>query len=630
MKTRITKWTFWLLLLILNFGVNAQNIITTTDPSFVGVCDGIATVDTSLIGVTTWNWQQDSVNVLQTDGLSFTNLCPGDYFLTYVNAQLETVYVDFTIINPNSTPCDSAFMANVTAMLAGIDASSSISCDGSMTALVTGIDGFGCTWSSNNGTILDPWSLTQNNLCPGQYTATIHTSCLLTLTVNIGIGTNPCDTSTLSAVLTPTNTNPDWCYGMMGIEVTGGVAPYNFISSNGASLGNQSSSDPLFEALCAGTYTITLFDAQNCVVVLTDTVEIDTNLTNPCTNSSFAVEMVATSVSEAGACDGSITAVAQGGTEPYTYWWLSGVTTPTLDNACSSVYTATVIDGIGCVIYASGYVGTIYDSTSITLDLDGYVLPVAVTASGECDGNASVIVYGGVAPYTFLFSDGSTNSSATNLCEGLQNVIVTDAEGSVLNIDFLIPVNIFTTDNFGDSTIVDSVYNTALTDCVINYSMVDSAYIMDYIILPNDSIFVTWGVIYGDSSVTITDYYALNLSSTPGVYMFALQIYCPNKSLGNFLTAYDQIYYDAAFAGIEKLSKTDLSVYPNPFNDQLIISLDNNQTSLVSITDIAGQEVYRNRYNCSFITIDVRSLSHGTYLLTVNNGTSVMTRKIIK
>lgn len=538
MERKITNWKFWVFLLTLNFGVNAQNIITTTQTSTNNACDGTATVNPNMIGASTWNWQQDSVNVLQVGGTTISNLCPGPYFLTFVDSLSNTIYVNFNIVGPN-----------------------------------------------------------------------------------------PCSNTTLSGTISSgPSTDSVNCNGNIVLNVSGGVSPYQF-QLNGIVYTNS-----VISNLCSGTYVCTVVDNQGCSIMLTGVVGGSGNNSNPCANTMMFAQINTTNTSAAGVCDGSISAFATGGVTPYTYTWNNGVTINTLTNVCSDVYTVMVSDNNGCVVSATGYVGYAFDSTIVTMNLNGYVIPTGTSADGVCDGTASVIVYGGVAPYSFLFSDGSNSSTTANLCGGFQSVTVTDANGNILTLDFIVPspINVSTTGNFNDSTLVDSVYNTAITDCIIDYSLIDSAFIANFNILPNDTVMVTWNVVYGDTVVTIIDLYGLGIGTSAGVYMIVLQIYCPDKSVGNYLTAYDQIYYNAAYAGINDQTKNDFNVYPNPFNDHIIITMENDQTSEVIITDMTGKEVFKHKFNSELINVDLSTLSAGQYIVTINNGISVMNRKIVK
>lgn len=83
-------------------------------------------------------------------------------------------------------------------------------------------------------------------------------------------------------------------------------------------------------------------------------------------------------------------------------------------------------------------------------------------------------------------------------------------------------------------------------------------------------------------------------------------------------------------AEINELKQNRVSVYPNPFNDQIVITLDNKLSSVVTITDIIGKEVFSDKYNQNVITLDVKTLSSGQYIVTVSNTNSVMTKKMVK
>jgi hypothetical protein len=66
---------------------------------------------------------------------------------------------------------------------------------------------------------------------------------------------------------------------------------------------------------------------------------------------------------------------------------------------------------------------------------------VVADSNAICEGSITLMVIGGVAPYSFEWSHDATlnNSSAQNLCEGNYTVIVTDANGcEVLNENLMV------------------------------------------------------------------------------------------------------------------------------------------------------------------------------------------------
>lgn len=58
------------------------------------------------------------------------------------------------------------------------------------------------------------------------------------------------------------------------------------------------------------------------------------------------------------------------------------------------------------------------------------VTSVDATCDGVDDGTATITVSGGITPYTYLWSDGQTTATATNLAPGAYDVTATDALGS--------------------------------------------------------------------------------------------------------------------------------------------------------------------------------------------------------
>jgi hypothetical protein len=294
-------------------------------------------------------------------------------------------------------------------------------------------------------------------------------------------------------------------------------------------------------------------------------------------------------------------------------------------NANIGIYDVSIFNNVDGVLTLSN-VFQVVDY----LNLSGYIISNNTSQDGICDGSATSIISGGTAPYTYLYSNGSINNTVSNLCQGYYSVTVTDAVGDTLSIPFVIasPNTVFTNSTYSDSTIVDSVYTAAISNCVINYSAIDSVYISNYSILPNDFINVTWNVVSGNSTATITEVYEID--SISGVYTLVLQLYCPNKSIGQFLKAYDQIYVDKSLSGIGKIEDDIISIYPNPFENNLTISLENDQATEVVLTDITGKVILNQKFNESLIVLDLGDLSSGQYFVTIKNKTYLTTRKVIK
>ena len=167
----------------------------------------------------------------------------------------------------------------------------------------------------------------------------------------------------------------------------------------------------------------------------------------------------------------------------------------------------------------------------------------------------------------------------------------------------------------------------------MNYSLIDSAKIDNYTILPNDSISLNWKIYTGNSFVVVTNVYSMNIISSAGVYSFALQIYCPNKLSGNFLTAYDQLYItniDISSTGIKEVKLNDYSVFPNPFTEQIVIKSKSNINCVVELTDLTGKVLLIKSISENEAIINTKDLNSGNYLLIIKNDETIKTFKVCK
>ncbi|MCF8275730.1 MAG: gliding motility-associated C-terminal domain-containing protein, partial [Flavobacteriales bacterium] len=194
--------------------------------------------------------------------------------------------------------------------------------------------------------------------------------------------------------------------GTASVSVTGGEAPYTYAWSNGGTTA-------IISGLTAGTYSVTVTDANGCTDDCTATVGQPSGLSVTCS---------ATDVDCNGNATGTATANPTGGTLPYSYAWSNGGTTASISGLAAGAYDLTITDANGCTATCSS---TVSENDALTADATS-TNPVC---NGATTGTAEVAVGGGDGVYTYAWSNGETTASVSGLAAGAYSVVVTDGNG---------------------------------------------------------------------------------------------------------------------------------------------------------------------------------------------------------
>lgn len=134
----------------------------------------------------------------------------------------------------------------------------------------------------------------------------------------------------------------------------------------------------------------------------------------------ISLDLLVTDVTCHDDSNGTIVAVASG-MPPYSYLWNNGDTTTSISGLKGGRYQITVTDSVNCVKYA--YIDVANPDELLT----GYT--ITRSSNGLPDGAAQANILGGVAPYSFNWSNGDTAGVANSLLPGEYTVTVTDANG---------------------------------------------------------------------------------------------------------------------------------------------------------------------------------------------------------
>jgi len=325
------------------------NIVSQTNVDCFGFSTGIVTV-AGTGGLAPYEYKLDAGSY-QSSG-TFGALAAGVYTVTVRDNASNTFDVSVTITQPAS------------ALGGSVTAQSGVSCYGGNTGSVT-VAGTGGTQPYMYKLGTDPYQVSGSfgTLSAGSYTITVQDAKLCTYDIPVSV-TQP--VAALSGIIsTLTNTS---CFessnGSVTVSGAGGTQPYMYSLNAGP---YQVSGT--FSALPAGSYTITVRDANLC------TVDVPASISAP---SIIVISSTAKDASCPDVADGNITLSITGGIQPYSVIWSDGATTMDRTNVADGTYKVVVTDVNGCASSQDVVVGFIGSEQClvipdiITPNNDGY------------------------------------------------------------------------------------------------------------------------------------------------------------------------------------------------------------------------------------------------------------------
>ena len=202
--------------------------------------------------------------------------------------------------------------------------------------------------------------------------------------------------------------------GNIFLTVTGGTPSYTYLWGGG-----QQTSSLINQA--AGAYNVTVTDRNGC------TSAKQFAISDP---PSLVVTFNSTDNTCYGGNIGTITSTVSGGTQPYSYTWSNGLTTPSISNLTAGAYSLVVRDGNGCSVSTGD---SVRQPTQITLTAN-----LTQPTCGTSNGAITVTATGGTGPYHFVWSnahtDNGTTSTVGTIAAGSYTVTVNDATSGTCSV----------------------------------------------------------------------------------------------------------------------------------------------------------------------------------------------------
>ncbi len=341
-------------------------------------------------------------------GTQLTDLVAGNYEVTITDMNGCELVEGVTLMAPDPLANDlNAF---------SFPGGGGISChgadDGSISADITGGSPiYSLVWNGPDG-----FNSTDNDLTglsPGTY-------CLNVTDAN-GCEAESCATITepdvLAASTSAQNADCGQSIGAVQLQVNGGSAPYAFAWGNGATTQNITGLDP-------GLFNVTVTDANGCIVTAQATI-----IGTPAVTAQGSTTDNLCHGGEEGAIDLEVLS----GVAPFAYAWSTGATSQDVNGLAAGNHSVTVTDVNGCT-YTDTYVVQQNNAIVIDTTLSNYAGGYNISTWQGSNGNISTEVSGGTAPYTYLWSTGSTTSFLIGIPAGWYTLTVTDANGCTTDL----------------------------------------------------------------------------------------------------------------------------------------------------------------------------------------------------
>lgn len=478
--------------------------VTTTNAS-CGSSNGTSTVTSVVGGTPTYSYSYDGGAFTTTSNT--TGLSAGTHTVVVKDANSCTITATYNVLS-NAAPT------------AAVTSSLNILCNGASTGSLT--------VTPSGGTAPFTYTLT----APTQTNTTGNFTGLVAASYSITVRDNAGCTATVSATLTQpsavsgtVSSLPVNCFGNATGTVSaggsGGVAPYTYLwpALGGSTLATVGGA-------AAGTYTVTIKDANLCPITRTVTVTQPTSLTLTST----------LTPATCGNANGSGTVTVSGGTTPYTYNWSNSGLTNVLSGASAGNYTLTVTDFNGCVLTRTVAITNIPGPTAITGT-------TTVAGCNLSNGTYNVTgVTGGTPAYSYSVDGVATASLTTGLAAGTHSISVSDLNGCLFTTTF----NIGTANGPTTATIVTSNASCGSANGSATVTAVSGG-LAPYQYSFNGGAFgagnTTSGLVAGTYSVTIKDansctltvtYNVLNNSGPTASVTNSVNVNCFGGNTGSF------------------------------------------------------------------------------------------------
>lgn len=420
--------------------------------------------------------------------------------------------------------------------------------------------------------------------------------------------------------------------------------------------------NPFIQQMSPGEYNVclTIITNDSCSSSYCDSIYI----VDPCAGFYASANITnETSLGNNGAIDISVF----GGTTPYIYNWSNGVSTQDIYNLNSGIYDLTITDNIGCTINESYLVE--YDSSSVNpyntingniyagsnLVPEGIVLLINNNLAIDYTYiNNGIFSFDSVQTSEYklyaipFFNIGQnyypkyfpTYNSDVAYWEQSNTFIPNGTTTKNINLvsysdmyygDGLISGNVNYTSNSGFETTIYNqnwfakteieTQNTAAPNTTV-LLLNSNNEIIDYKLTDNQGFFKFENLEYGTYKIYVE-------KSGKNTQPISVYLSKNNPEDNNIIITIDE--FNITNIEKEKIINTNISIYPNPFTDFVVINDFSDRKKTIILKNILSQELINVSSNSNTTTLNLSNIEKGFYTITIiYNDNYIYSKKIIK
>lgn len=500
-------------------------------------------------GNVTFSWTATIPNGISGATASGTGAIPVQNLVNTTTNPLTVVYTAGATLENNGVICQGPpFNYSITVNPSVITSYTPSEYNGFNVSIAGGNDGWiNMSVSGGSGIYTYLWTgpngfnaTTQDisNLTAGSYTLTINDGVCEPVVVVIVV-TEPLPFEILEAVDAHVNVVcHGYATGAIKIDVTSeSVGPYDYVltAQVGGVVGsvlNQVASYT-FTALTAGTYMVTVTDANGSVKIISGII-----ITEP-TGITAAISAT-TNVLCFGGNTGSTTVTASGGSGALTYSWntLPEQTASTATGLTAGTYIVTITDSNYC---STTQQIIISEPNAIAITINAQM---NVACFGESTGSVTVVPTGGVAPYTYLWNTtgAATTATVSGLTAGIYSVIVTDANNCTQTQTITITQSLSALSSTITTSNNISCFGGNNGSATVTASEGTAPYTYSWNTTPVQTLATANGLLAGTYSVTVTDANSCQTSSSvtltepesiTAIIIAQTDVFCSGNSTGS-------------------------------------------------------------------------------------------------